>query len=164
MCLSLLSRAVARRLRGESGAAMVEFALVLPLLMTLVLGLMDFGKALNYWIDQTHLSNEAARWAVVNRNPGADGSQTLQQYIKGQADSADLRDATNGASVCIDFPNGAPKVGDPVRVRIQYSYNWLPFFQNRLGFTATTIAGTATMRLEAMPTNYSAADNIGSCS
>ena len=142
---------------------MVEFALVLPLLMTLVLGLMDFGKAFNYWIDQTHLSNEAARWAVVNRNPGADDGQTLQQYIKAQADSADLRDTATGASVCIDFPGGTSGVGDPVRVRIQYSYNWLPFFRNRLGWTATTIAGAATMRLEALPSNYSSADNIGSC-
>ena len=148
----------------ESGAAMVEFALILPLLMTLVLGLMDFGKAINYWIDQTHLANEAARWAAVNRNPGAAASQTLQQYIKGQADSADLRDSLNGAKICVDYPlGGTPKVGDPVRVRIQYVYSWLPFFQNRLGWTATTIAGTAVMRLEAAPTNYAATDNIGTC-
>jgi Flp pilus assembly protein TadG len=142
---------------------MVEFALVLPLLMTLVLGLMDFGKALNYWIDQTHLANEAARWAAVNRDPGSGASQTLQQYIKAQADSADLRAASNGANICIDYPLGTSQVGDPVRVRIQYTYNWLPFFRNRLGWTATTIAATATMRLEALPTNYAASDNVGTC-
>jgi Flp pilus assembly protein TadG len=142
---------------------MVEFALVLPLLLTLVLGLVDFGKALNYWIDQTHLANEAARWAAVDRNPGSTGSATLQQYIKDHADSAELRDAGNGAKVCVDFPLGTSQVGDPVEVKIQYVYNWLPFFQNRLGWTATTISGTATMRLEALPTNYSSADNIGTC-
>jgi Flp pilus assembly protein TadG len=143
---------------------MVEFALVLPLLLTLVLGLMDFGRAFNYWIDQTHLANEAARWAVVNRNPGGPG-QTLQQYIKSQADAADLRAGSGGASVCIDFPSGTSNVGDPVRVKVQFAFDWLPFFQNdpNFAFTTTTIGGTATMRLEATPTNYQVSDNIGSC-
>lgn len=162
----MLGRAPRRgaRVADDSGAAMVEFALVLPLLLTLVLGLMDFGRALNYWIDQTHLANEAARWAVVNRNPGVDGGQTLQQYIKAQAGAADLRSAS-GASVCIDFPSGTSNVGDPVRVKVQFTFDWLPFFKNDpdLAFTSTTIGGSATMRLEAAPTNYSVADNIGSC-
>ena len=152
------------RAADDSGAAMVEFALVLPLLLTLVLGLVDFGRAFNYWIDQTHLANEAARWAVVNRNPGADGGQTLQQYIKAQAGAADLRSAT-GASVCIDFPSGTSNVGDPVRVRVQFAFEWLPFFRNdpNFAFATTTIGGSATMRLEAPPTNYSAGNVGGSC-
>ena len=37
----------------ESGQALVEFALVLPLLLLLVLGMVDFGKAYNYWNDVT---------------------------------------------------------------------------------------------------------------
>ena len=58
-------------IRDESGTALVEFAFVLPLLLVLVLGIADFGRAFNYWIDSTHLANVAARYAAVNKNPGA---------------------------------------------------------------------------------------------
>jgi Flp pilus assembly protein TadG len=145
--------------RDESGVALVEFALVLPLLLVLLLGILDFGTAFNYWIDETHLANEGARWAVVNKNPGT--GITLQEYILAQADSNELR---NGGSstlpspmqVTICFPAGTWNVGDPVEVKTSVDYNWLPFLSDRLSFATTTIQATARMRLEAPPTNYTA--------
>ena len=84
------------RKRGsdERGAALVEFALVLPLLLVLFFGMVDFGKAFNYWIDGTHLSAEGARWAVVNKNPG---SGTLQEYIQQQADTPEFQSGGTGS-------------------------------------------------------------------
>jgi Flp pilus assembly protein TadG len=145
--------------RDESGVALVEFALVLPLLLVLLLGMLDFGTAFNYWIDETHLANEGARWAVVNKNPGSSG--TLQDYIRSQADSDALRNGGStsvpdalGVTIC--FPNGTSNVGDPVQVKTSVDYNWLPFIGDRLSFSQTTIQATARMRLEAAPTNYAA--------
>src|SRR5436190_21746706 len=89
-----------RPLSSEKGTALVEFALILPILLLILFGLLDFGKAFNYWNDETHLAAEGARWAVVDSNPG--GSQSLQEYIQQQADSAELRDL---AVVCVSFPN-----------------------------------------------------------
>jgi Flp pilus assembly protein TadG len=136
---------------------MVEFALVLPLLLTLALGVLDFGKAFNYWIDETHLANEAARWAAVNGTPCSTGS--LQQCAAAQAETTELR---NNASVCIVNPgSGGYIVGNPVQVKIQYVYTWLPWFPRRLGFpTTTTIGASATMRLEA---NYAPGADVGTC-
>jgi Flp pilus assembly protein TadG len=140
---------------------MVEFALVLPLLLMLALGVLDFGKALNYWIDETHLANEGARWAVVNSNPGG-SSLTLQQYLQQQADSAELR---SNAQICISNPGGGTfTVGNPVQVTVLIHYTWLPFFPNWLGFPTTTkVVGNAIMRLEANATNYGSGNNIGTC-
>src|SRR5918996_630430 len=122
---------VRERATDERGAALVEFALVLPLLLILLLGMLEFGKVFNYWIDTTHLANEGARWAVVNRNPGAG---TLQEYIKGQANTIELRDggtpsipAGDAAEVCISFPLGSSNVGDPVQVTVSATYHWLLF-------------------------------------
>jgi Flp pilus assembly protein TadG len=147
-----------RRSRDERGAALVEFALVLPLLLILVFGMLEFGKAFNYWIDTTHLANEGARWAVVNHNPGAG---TLQEYVKGRANTLELRDggtssipAGDEAEVCISFPNGSANVGDPVLVTVTATYHWLPFVADRISSASVTISGSATMRLEAQPTNY----------
>jgi TadE-like protein len=145
-------------LRQDSGAALAEFALVIPVLLVLMLGMLDFGKAFNYWIDETHLANEGARWAVVDQNPGAG---TLQSYIQEQATTEELRLGGTGsvpdpAQVCISFPNGTSRVGDPVNVSVSTTYNWLPFLASRIGVGSTTISGSATMRLEAVPTEYGA--------
>jgi Flp pilus assembly protein TadG len=137
--------------RSESGAAMVEFALVLPILLTLLLGMLDFGKSFNYWIDETHLANEGARWAAVNKNPGGG---TLQQYIQQQADTVELRNGGTAqvaapAKVCISLPNGTGNAGDPIQVTVSIDYNWLGFVRTELGGAATTtITGDSVMRLE----------------
>jgi Flp pilus assembly protein TadG len=142
----------------DRGASLVEFALVLPVLALLLFGMLDFGKAFNYWIDQTHLANEGARWAVVNKNPGGG---TLQQYIQQQATTQELRNGGTSAvpaplEVCIDFPSGTSNVGDPVQVTTSVDYRWLGFVAGRTGVTSTTISSTSTMRLEARPTTYAA--------
>jgi Flp pilus assembly pilin Flp len=148
------------RPRDESGVALTEFALVLPLLLVILLAILDFGTAFSCWIDQTHLSNEGARWAVVNKNPSSSG--TLQDYILSQADSDQLRNGGTASlpdpmQVTICFPNGTSNVGDPVEVRTSVEYHWLPFLGDRVfgdKFATTTIETTARMRLEAPPTNY----------
>jgi len=55
----------ARIPRGKRGAAAVEFALVLPLLVALVLGIVDFGRAYNQQITLTQIAREGARLASL---------------------------------------------------------------------------------------------------
>ena len=55
-----------RRLeRNEQGAELIEFALVSLLLLTLLFGIMEFGRAI--WIYNTvaHVAREGARFAIV---------------------------------------------------------------------------------------------------
>jgi Flp pilus assembly protein TadG len=144
---------------NEDGAALVEFVLILPVVLLLLLGILDAGRAYNYWIDETHLANQAARFAAVNSNPG--GSQSLQAYIKAQADTPELRGGGTASvpgsmQVCVDFPTGTSNVGDPVRVTTSVTYNWLPFLSGRTGIARSTLTGQAVMRLEAKPSNFSA--------
>ena len=139
---------------------MTEFALILPLLMLLLVGMLDFGKAYNYWIDQTHLANEGARWAAVNKNPGGT-TMTLQQYIVSKANTDELKNGgtssiSNPLGVCIAFPNTSSNVGDPVEVRVATTYTWLPIIGEKISVLQTTINGSATMRIEQKPVNYTA--------
>jgi Flp pilus assembly protein TadG len=157
---------MARRfdIKGERGAALVEFALVLPIFIVLLVGVLEFGTLFNYWIDETHLANEGARWAVVNNVPGGGN---LQQYIRSQADSSDLQ---SNAHVCVSFPSGTSNVGDPVQVQVSYD-SGIPvvsgvvnkFFGGSLPSTVK-LKGTSTMRLEALPTSYTSGDGgTGAC-
>jgi len=146
-------------LRDQRGAALVEFTLVLPVLLLVLIGMLEFGRVFNYWIDETHLANVAARFAAVDRNPGPGG--TLQESVQGQADTDELRNGGTasvpaGAEVCIEFPDGTSGVGDPVEATVSVDYNWMPFIGDAMGgVTTTTLTGSATMRLEAEPSEYS---------
>jgi Flp pilus assembly protein TadG len=135
----------------------VEFALVLPILAVLLFGMIDLGRAFNYWNDETHLTAEGARFAAVNRKPDPGSGLSLQAQIHNQADTDELRSGgtssvASAAQVCIDFPNGTSNIGDPVRVTMSFTYSWLPL----LGFIDTPIHASTVMRLEAPPTNYTA--------
>jgi Flp pilus assembly protein TadG len=52
--------------RSEKGAAAVEFALVLPLLLILLLGIIDFGLYYYNDLQLTHVARDAARYLSVN--------------------------------------------------------------------------------------------------
>lgn len=149
---------------------MAELALVLPLLLVLVLGMLDFGKAFNSWIDETHLANEGARLASVNYSiDGCSESNPnicLARYVQQGADVAELKTgrssdsyapAQSPAQVCISYlqntannPPTVGQVGDPVQVTVFVNYFWLRYVSGRLKlpFGKTPITGKATMRLE----------------
>ena len=115
--------------------------------------MLDFGKAYNYWNDANHLTAEAARFAVVNRKPDPASTASLQMQIRQQADTAELRNgggSSTAAQVCVAFPNGTSNVGDPVRVTMTFTYDFLPV----VDFASKTITSSSIMRLEAPPTNY----------
>lgn len=138
---------------------MVEFALVLGLFLLLVFGVTQFGLAMNATNDETHLADEAARYAAVNYNPATTAGQSLAAWIKAQADTS----LSGGGSVCISFPTGTSHIGDPVKVVVTSgTIGWqpLPAIINVLkladpGLPSTT-SGSATMRLETPPTTYGA--------
>jgi hypothetical protein len=164
------------RIREERGTALVELALVLPLVLVLLLGMLDFGKAFNEWIDETHLANEGARLAAVGYLAAGCASVTnpnvcIAQQIQEGADLAELKsgraassyaDAQTAAQVCISYPtnpatNSHGQVGDPVQVTVITTYHWLKYLINRVNLASTDIEGKATMRLERRATDTAAA-------
>ena len=154
-------------LRNERGTALVEFALVLPLVLVLLLGMIDVGKAVNYWNDETHLANEAARAAAVNNSPDPNwaanrnnANYKINTAILNQADSNELKTGGSSSipspmSVCIYFPNGTHNVGDPLKVVVKVQYNWLGYLVGRRGgsLPSSQLTATSTMRIEQAPTN-----------
>ena len=138
------------KLRSPSGAALVELVLVLPIFLLLLLGMFDFGKVFNYWIDGTHLSHEGARYAAVGKNPGP--GTTLAASIKERADTSELRNGEGSVSavtVCVGFPNGTSQVGDPVQVSVKFTYHFLSYITSMApSVTSKTITNTSTMRIE----------------
>ena len=125
--------------RNEKGTALVELSLVLPLLLILLLGMADFGKAMTEWIDETHLASEGARLAAVSYCP--DNTQTdcgwasvkscpatvvssgplscMAWYLGRQADVSELQPTTSGGTTGRDQDSYAP-AQNAARVCIWY--------------------------------------------
>jgi Flp pilus assembly protein TadG len=156
-----------KSLKDNRGTALAELALVLPLLLLLIMGMLDFGKAFNEWIDETHLANEGARLAAVGYlgascTSAANPNVCIAQQIQESANIAELKSGRTGgpyaaaqdaARVCISYPvnpatNSHGQVGDPVQVTVQTTYHWLNYLVSQVDFAATPIVGKATMRLE----------------
>jgi len=65
------ARRSGRWYRADQGAAAVEMAIVLPLLLLVLFAVVDFGRMLNAQITLTQAAREGARAAVLNADPTA---------------------------------------------------------------------------------------------
>ena len=61
-----VTRPICRRRRRRRGASAVELALILPLLITIVLGCIDFGRFAYYYISVTNAARVGAQFASFN--------------------------------------------------------------------------------------------------
>ena len=130
---------------------MAEFAIIAPVFLLIVVGMLVVGRLFFYWIETNHLANETARWAVVDRNPYGP-AQTLQQHARASA----TKEFSDGAKVCITFPDtpnpsdplNPLELGEPVRVTVEVPVTFAKFF----GF-GVTIRGSSTMRIERLANN-----------
>ena len=87
----------------ETGQALVEFALVLPLLMLLVLGAVDFGRAMYAVITVNNASFHSALWAA----------QKLRQGVAG------CGSGSTSATFCCPVENNTTAVDTALPLRIR---------------------------------------------
>src|ERR1039458_5924651 len=66
----------------ERGAAAVEFALLLPVLLLLVFGIVDFGRALNAQITLTQAAREGVRLAALGQPNVVSSTQAAATGIR----------------------------------------------------------------------------------
>jgi Flp pilus assembly protein TadG len=136
-----------RRFRKSSqGQALVEFALVMPLLLILIISVFEFGRAWNLHQTITDAAREGARKAVV-----ADASVTQDSVTVAVRD----RIAASGfdpASATVTLPDGFHAgTGQVTSVRIEYPFRFT-FLRALIGLLANN-NGVITMATEARMRN-----------
>nr|WP_221379629.1 TadE/TadG family type IV pilus assembly protein [Actinoplanes polyasparticus] len=121
---SLLSpgpRIARRPVRGEEGAAAVEAAIVLPLILLVLFGIIDFGRALQQQALLTAAVREGARTAALN---GTSASVTAKVHSVAGADATVASTlCTGGSAVTADASVTATQpftALTPVFVLMQY--------------------------------------------
>lgn len=74
-----------RRSKTRAGAAAVEFALVVPIFLLLVFGIIEFGRAIMVQQILVNASREGARQAVLDGATSADVVNTVSDYLRGSS-------------------------------------------------------------------------------
>ena len=95
----------------ESGQTMVEMAIVLPVLLVVLIGIVQFGIAFNKYLTLTDAARAGARKAVVAHDAGACVSQ-------GQSSASDLKQSDLTVSCSSSWQHGAD-----VTVNATYPYS-----------------------------------------
>jgi len=90
-----------RRLKGEAGASLVEYALVFIVSMTILFGIIGFGHMLYAYHFVDHAAKEAARWAAVN-GLSCNGDAAYSSNSKGSCTAP----VTCAAGVCTACTSG----------------------------------------------------------
>lgn len=128
--------------KTQRGQAVVEMALVLPILIMLIFGIIEFGRILNTYMIVTNLSREGARW-------GATGGTDVQiiAAVKNGTNSNQVN--PNNLTVTITPAAAAPRVrGSSVGVRVSFPVDIIaPVIGSVIGDPYTVISET-TMRVE----------------
>jgi hypothetical protein len=130
--------------------ALVEFALVLPLLTMLVFGIVDFGWAFSQNIDLRNAAREGGRLAAVNAGTGADATARRNDLIAQiKARSPELEDSQTAVYIALqdDDGDGDPgERGETVVVCIRYPLRSITGITDR--FLAAALTTKTVMRME----------------
>jgi Flp pilus assembly protein TadG len=136
--------------RSERGAALVEFAIVLPVLLLLVFGIIDLGRLLYTYNNLTSAVREGARLAAVQSNPTTAAAVSavqarVQQYAVAFGGNAGAPTVTVTPDVA--FPNT-----QFVTVAIvSYPFTFITPLPTLAGLTNVPISPSATFRWEGAP-------------
>lgn len=130
--------------KNEDGQAMVEFALILPVFLLILCGIIDFGWLFYNQLSLNNACREGARYAVVNTAEGAN-TQAIINHIENTTTTVFAND---GVDIKIEYSSPAdPTAGDiTVSMEAEISF-FTPVLSTVLG-KEKTITSTVIMKVE----------------
>ena len=135
-------------MKSEKGAAAIEFAIVLPVLVLLLIGIMEFSILLYDKAVITNASREGARAGIVFSDPpisDAEIEAVVNNYCAGNMITFG---AAPGAVTSVSRA-GSGSAGDSLTVSVNYHYDFLviPNFLSSLT-GGIELTGQTVMRME----------------
>jgi Flp pilus assembly protein TadG len=144
-----------KRHRRERGQSLVEFALVLPVFLILVFGIIDFSMALRSYVTLTNATREGARYGALGATKGTfpascSNPNTVVGRVCEAASGLDLDD------VRVTYPDAGGKLpGNSVVVSARYDYEFITPVGDIMNFltggsfpTSIRLSSSADMRIE----------------
>jgi len=133
--------------RRERGTSVVEMAIVLPLLLTLVFAIGEFGLMYTQWQTLTNAAREGARAGVVFRGTNCVAG-TVQTEIQNAVSTYMVNTGVATASITTNSSGVCTGSGTQLQVTAQvpYSFAALPGLAGLQ--SSITLSATSTMRNE----------------
>lgn len=108
------------RFRSERGAALVEAAVTIPILLLISVSIFEFGRAYQTWEVLTNAAREGARLAVIQGSTDADVVARVRSYMTdGQLQGAATATVTVTRNVALTGPDTAS------RVEVDYPFQFI---------------------------------------
>lgn len=109
-------------MRSEKGAAAVEMALILPVLILLLLGIMEFGRAFNTQVTLTNAARESVRVMSIAKNAQDSRASAISA-------AGTLSPGLTSSNIAIAIPGSTSTdpcpAGSTATVTLSYSLNSL---------------------------------------
>ncbi len=123
------------------GAAVVEFALVAPVFMLLVFGMIEYGRMVMVQQILTNASREGARRAVLDGVATSEVQTSVENY---------LTDASiSGATITVtSVPAVPPDYADSMTVSVAIPFSQVSWLPSPMFLGSQTLTATTTMRRE----------------
>lgn len=144
-----------RRWRSDEGAQLVEFALVLPLLLLVVLGIAEFGFIFQRYEVLTNAAREGARMAVLPGYTNADVQARVGAYITaGRVPTTGTNPLIQVTDVTVPVTGGRPPI-NAKRVTVSYTHSYM--FISGIGawfgstYSTVPLVAVSEMRVELVP-------------
>ena len=126
-------------IKNQKGQSLVEFAIILPIILLLLMGIVEFGIMLNSYLTIQNVAREGARLGIVG---GSDLEiNTLIKSISPNLTPADI-------TVNIVPVEGSRKSGDTLKVSITYNYHMTVPIISALFNNVIVLKAQSSMRLE----------------
>jgi Flp pilus assembly protein TadG len=139
--------------KHERGQSLVEMALALPILLLLLVGATDVGRAFYTYVAITNAAREGARYGASNPSSTFQIQARVQNEVKNSQISIPSGNITVSCSkyTAGSYTQGSSvncssaSSGDYVTVRVTYNFNFITGFIFRVG--SITMSNSATMAI-----------------
>ena len=128
-----------KNLKNQSGQALVEFTIVLPILMLLIMGIFQFGMMLNAYITIGNAAREGARAGIIGSTDAE-----IRNLIISTSPSLEPENLTVSIT-----PSETNRIsGGTLVVNVTYNYKLTVPIISSLFNNVAVLKGQTTMRVE----------------
>jgi Flp pilus assembly protein TadG len=112
---------------GQRGGALLEFAIIAPLLLIILFGIIEFGLILYNKAVLTNASREGARYGILERTPRYSGEDISNDVVLPYCNNRLITFRGTAVPAVQATSSNGTAPGNDLKVEVSWTYNFLAF-------------------------------------